>query len=295
MTYQATPAFIRKLNQNTINNLMKITHPNLYDMLYADIKMGEVFPAIRNNEIDFYHGGRLFGFGSSGFDTHYKYIPGINNMNGNDYLSENKLSNYPRSATFIDGYSRIKELCKLYAGKEAVYVSRLYRNFNELFSPQSLTTVIPLDIEICFHSHNRGKGKLDKIDILFYNTVSKSLRFCEVKCFSDSRLYASNTNVPEVVNQMSRYEYQIINRPSEIIDAYKNHVDALNRLFNLQIPMPVKIDNKPIFLLITGFNQQQKTAVVTPMVYNFMSNYNIDCYTIGDTKNCKLKTMWDAI
>ena len=44
------------------------------DYLLPDIKKGEVFPAIRNETITFYHkGGRLFSFDGNGFITNIKF------------------------------------------------------------------------------------------------------------------------------------------------------------------------------------------------------------------------------
>ncbi len=284
--------FIRKFDQKLDSGL----NSPLFDLILYDIQFsGDVFPAIRNNQLDFYHCGKLFSFESSKFITHYKYIPGINDSRGIDYLHENKLAGYLRSVTFKDGYCRIKELCKLYAGEEATQVSKLYKHFRELFKSSSLPDIIPLDIEICFHANEvAGKQKYDRIDMLFYNTKLQTLRFCEVKCFSDSRLYANTPNIPEIVGQMKRYETQINNRSNEIIQAYQRNVDDLNRIFNLKIPHPVRIDDKPIFLLITDFDNPQKKAVVTPMKYD-LTGHGIDCYAIGNISEINLCNMWNRI
>jgi hypothetical protein len=92
--------------------------------LEKDCLSQNVFLAIRNNYIDFYHkGGRLFEFGKNGFKTHTKYASVIDN-NG-DYLTEAELSKCKIIPDFCENYPRIKENCALYSGVEAAGVSTI--------------------------------------------------------------------------------------------------------------------------------------------------------------------------
>jgi len=84
-----------------------------------------VFMAIRNEYLDFYHkGGRLFKFDKNGFQTHIKYAAVIE-KDKDDYLTENQLGKYRLSTDFMKSYNRIKENCANYSGVEAVGVSNL--------------------------------------------------------------------------------------------------------------------------------------------------------------------------
>ncbi len=93
---------------------------------------------------------------------------------------------------------------------------------------------------------------------------------------------------------MRRYKKQIYNRSNEIIQAYQRNIDDLNRIFNLKIPHPVRIDDKPIFLLITNFDNPQKKAVINPMKDD-LTGHGIVCYAIGNISGINLNNMWEGI
>ena len=62
----------RQLNTNTLQDVLK---QSLWlNSLKEDCLNQKVFPALRNDLIDFYHkGGRLFQFYKNDFKTHLKY------------------------------------------------------------------------------------------------------------------------------------------------------------------------------------------------------------------------------
>ncbi|MHC4216229.1 MAG: hypothetical protein ACYSWP_22990 [Planctomycetota bacterium] len=89
--------------------------------LLPDITDGKVFPAIRNNTIDFYHkGGRLFSFDGN-FKTHHKFA---SIFKWKDDIYENDLSNVEVIRNFCDGYKQIKERCALFSKTESKGVSK---------------------------------------------------------------------------------------------------------------------------------------------------------------------------
>jgi len=86
-------AMKRRLKKTIENDLRN--NPLWTEKIEKDCSKNQnVFLAIRNNLIDFYHkGGRLFCFDSSGFKTHLKYASVIF-ASGKDYLTEFELDNY---------------------------------------------------------------------------------------------------------------------------------------------------------------------------------------------------------
>jgi len=108
----------------------------------------DVFFAIRNNEIGFYHkGGRLFGYDKNGFKTHFKYASVMENTDKN-YLTETELSQTKLISKFSENYKRIKENCALYSGDETKGVSEIYHKNSYL---NSNANIVVLDIEVSFN------------------------------------------------------------------------------------------------------------------------------------------------
>lgn len=83
-------AFKRGLSNEIIEQLK--SEP-LFKRMEEDIHSGAVFPAIRNNQIDFYYqGGGLFHYDGNTFKTHIKYtVADYKNINKN-YVSEDELN-----------------------------------------------------------------------------------------------------------------------------------------------------------------------------------------------------------
>ena len=86
----------------------KLKQSELYrNYLLPDCKKGIVFPAIRDNRIDFYFkGGKLFSFDGQ-FKTHIKYASVLTHKN--DYVTEADLGEAEPITDFAAGYKRIKE------------------------------------------------------------------------------------------------------------------------------------------------------------------------------------------
>jgi len=247
----------------------------------------KVFLTIRDNNLDFYHkGGRLFKFDNSGFQTHIKYASVITKKD-DDYLTESALAKYKFASDFNTNYTRIKENCSNYSGDEALGVSQLYHKYSYL----SNSDIVVLDIEVSFQSLSDDK-KQDRIDILLYNKEIRTLRFVEAKHYSNSGIWS--TSIPKVVEQIERYERQLAIKKSEILSAYSNYIEIINRIFNFTIPKPEDIDNK-VTLLIFGFDNDQKMGRLTKLItknsthqYNGIKNYNI-----GNIKKIVIENLWN--
>lgn len=278
--------FIRKLTQRVTEQLKK---EKLFQAkLLPDIREGAVFPAIRNNEIDFYHnGGKIFSFDGK-FHTHIKYAS-IYESN-KDYISEEELSKTRPIKDFTEGYDRIKENCSLYSGVEASGISSLYSKCSYI---KEIFNVMVLDIEVSFKSLKKDK-KQDRIDLLLFNQEEKCLRFYEAKHFSNKEIWSREGTTPKVIKQVRKYERQIRQKQSEIIEQYINCINIVNRLFSLEIKKPKGIDSK-VALLIFGFDRDQLRGRFKTLLKNDSSLHGVNYYAIGDILGTNIKNMWDKL
>ena len=152
--------------------------------LRNDCNSGDVFPAIRQNRVDFYYkGGRLFSWekgDSKGFSTHHKYASVIHGQKRDDCVTDAALENRELRliGSFDEGYERIKENCSLYSGLESSGVAALYHGFS--CAIKKLHDVSVLDIEIAFEN----EGGFDRIDFVTIDRAGK-LRFFEAKHYSN--------------------------------------------------------------------------------------------------------------
>lgn len=251
-----------------------------------------VFLAIRDNRIDFYHkGGKLFSFDKAGFKTHIKYASVIDSENERDnYLTEEKLSTCKLISDFEKCYSRIKENCSNYSGVEAVGVSEIYAH-NTYLSDKN---VVVLDIEVSFESDDENK-KQDRIDILLLNKKTKTLFFVEAKHFSNKEIWSAST--PKVIKQLNRYNGQIRKEKEHILKEYSKYIDIINELFTpLFLPTPIDIEEK-VTLLIFGFDDDQKKGRLQKLIKENSEYKGVKCYCIGNINSQKAdsdleRTIW---
>jgi len=277
MEFKRNFSEIKKLNKETLFS----------KCIRSDCKQQDVFMAIRNGYLDFYHkGGRLFKFDKNGFQTHIKYAAVIE-KDKNDYLTEVQLSKHKLSIDFIKSYSRIKENCANYSGIEAKGVSRLYHKYSYL----SDSNIIVLDIEVSFESDNKNK-KQDRIDILLYDKENKILRFVEAKHYSNKEIISKTK--PDVINQIKKYEKQIKNKKHNIITAYSNYINIINEIFKnetsyLPLPLPNDVEDE-VTLFIFGFDKDQKEGRLTEIEKQLLG---IKYYSVGNVKNVKINSLWN--
>ena len=251
-------SFERKLEKPAIANL---TSSSLWmSHLESDCKNQNIFLAVRNNSIGIYHkGGKLFSFEKNEFKTHIKYASVIDNSEI-AYLTENELSKNKLITDFKNNYSRIKENCGLYSGIEALGVSEVYHKYSYL----SRNNIVVLDIEISFEALEKTNGeKQDRIDILLYDLNTRTLKFVEAKHYSNPEIWSNGT--PKVIGQIKKYETQIKTNKTEIIAAYKNYMEAINSVFDLELPLPEKVEEK-VALLIFGFDNDQKNGRLQKLI-----------------------------
>ncbi|MEN6617251.1 MAG: hypothetical protein ABFD12_11890 [Syntrophorhabdus sp.] len=275
----------------------------LYDLLKNDIVSGNVFPAIRNRYIDFYYkGGRLFEYRQGEFKTHIKYASVLTlpkgkstqaNADGDEnYLTAKDFQNLQYISDFAGGYKRIKENCSLYSGDEAAGVASIYSQYSYANKHKRAgganngrSNVVVLDIEIAF-----DKGK-DRIDVLLYNKAEKTLRFCEAKHYSNKELWSRPSIKPPVVNQLERYKAQITSKKEQILTAYRNYVNCVNTLFDLDLPLPQNVEDD-VVLLIFGYDRDQFKGRFRDLLINDGSLGKVHYYSIGNIAGANIDNIW---
>lgn len=249
-----------------------------------------VFPAVRDESIDFYWGGgKLFSYKyPQGFKTHHKYAS-VMIDNKDDYVLESSLRDgkFRLIKDFCEGYERIKENCELYSGPEALGVSYLYERFSCAKGEDSSGVVI-LDIEASF-AKDDGKEK-DRIDIVSLDMESGTIRFIEAKHYSNSASLRNSQGKPAVLAQLQRYKEQISAKSDDILQAYCNHVQIINSIFSVSITAPKKIDPDPI-LLIFGFDSEQRSYLEKKIAEPIkVDGWRV--YSIGEIKQSELSVVF---
>ena len=262
-------AFLRSLTSESINVLKE--EELFTKKLFEDCQKGEVFPAVRQNRVDFYHkGGKLFAWEKGkGFSTHHKYAS-VLHPEPKDYILESDLrastGKFHLITDFCEGYSRIKENCSLYSGVESAGVSELYHRFSLAAKPRK--DVVVVDIEVAFNKEDESNceidinsGKLGKkgnrIDIVTLERSTRKLRFFEAKHYTNRASLRNEERIPALCEQLSNYDSELRAHDKDIIEAYKNQIFAVNILFDTDIPLPSEIDYTTR-AVIFGFDDEQK-------------------------------------
>jgi len=274
--------------KRNFSEISELTSTNLFsNFLKLDCEKQNVFMSIRNGYLGFYHkGGRLFKFDKNGFQTHIKYAAVIKKDN-KDYLTETELDLYDLSVDFVENYTRIKENCKNYAGIEGIGVSDLYSQHSYL----SKSDIIVLDIEVSFKSNDKDKTQ-DKIDILLFNKKTKTLQFVEAKHYSNGEIKSKPKTKPKVIDQIERYKNQIkdpiVN--TQILKAYKNYINIINKIYNVNLQEPEKIC-KEVSLLIFGFEKKKRKGGLKN-IKDRLKKHEVKIYAKGKMKDIKIEQLW---
>jgi hypothetical protein len=293
-------SFIRKFSQEAIEALKR--EELFTEHLRHDIVVGKprgnqkthsfVFPAVRNERIDFYWGGgKLFSYGqSSGFTTHHKFASVLLGNTEDDYISQASLQNGNMRLikNFCEGYDRIKENCEQYSGLEALGVSSLYERFS-CARKEASSSVVILDIEAHFEEDENTEES--QIDIVALDIKSGMIRFIEAKDYSNHESLRSKSENFAVVDQMKKYAKQIKKNEKEILAAYQNHVKVINAVFATTIPEPTHVDNEPI-LLIFGFDNEQKSYLQEKIEHPLKKDNSLRIYSIGEIKDANLSVVF---
>jgi hypothetical protein len=115
--------FSRHVTSSLIRKM--VTDPLWTGHLKDDCYKKNVFLAFRDGAIDFYYkGGRLFEYRNKGFGTDITYASIIDTGKAG-FIYEENLADMQLIGNFSDGYNKIKNRCKQYAGDEAQQVFSL--------------------------------------------------------------------------------------------------------------------------------------------------------------------------
>ena len=263
--------FTRTFSQKLQKKLELDEHRELWDKLKND---KDVFPAIRKEEMHFYHkGGRLFGFDNRGFRTNVKYtlvLPAGSKSKGDIFKKD--LAEIQTIESFTENYDGMKSLVDRYSKSESNEVSKLYEKWS--YRKWSSGDIVVLDIEASFSADGQEVGEdeedrsQDRIDLVLFDPLGEDasgekpeLLFVEVKLFSNPEIRVKSDRAkpeegPEVVGQINRYRNQLETRKVEILKAYEEYIREVNKLFGLELPQPKEVIPN-VLLLIVGFNEDQ--------------------------------------
>ena len=204
----------------------------LFTMLKADVLKGEVFPAVRQNELHFYYkGGCLYKFARGSFrrDKNFeKFGVGFEDLQP---YEKAKKENEIKFRNAAGGEAERQLLDKLYC---------------HTFNPEKRSKVVVLDIEV-----NLGGQAVRKCDLVLLNTQTDELMFVEGKVFSDGRVLVAMSFTPEVIAQVNTYAAAIAEQRQIILEQYARHVEIVNGLFGTAYRVPKKLV-EPAKLLVYG-------------------------------------------
>jgi hypothetical protein len=261
----------------------KLRNESLFrDRLLPDIKRGEVFPAIRKNEISFYHyKGNLFKYGANGFLTHTKYAFVPKDGDRENYVDQEALLKMERIDNFVSGYEKIKGRCKLYAGVEDMGVDAILRKFSFAATENKdmNSRYYVVDTEVAFS----GDDDKSRIDILFYDNEEGRLLFCEAKDFSNSEVWSKPNSKPKVTGQLARYNKQIKDNEKVILSEFSNCFEIYSELFGVKLNPPKCADHDCVLILF-GFDSDQKNKI-KELLEGDDSLKGYKFYPIGNPKN----------
>lgn len=282
--------FNRNFSDQKINKLKK---EDLFkEKLINDIKKGNVFPAVRDGNIGFYsNGSRLFKYERNKFFTHKKYISLL--ISEDDYLNEENIKNANIRDNFLECYDGIKENSEKYASVEAKGIADLYSDYSYVNNNEG---IVVLDLEATFSNDNDSDSnrQKDRIDILLYSLSDCSLKFVEAKEFSNQELWSKENTKPQVVNQINRYNRQINNRSEEILKEYEEYIEIVNKLFDINLPLPKRV-RPECGLYIFGFGSDQKEGRLKRLIKEDNSLEGIKNYARGNPSDIESKILWDKV
>ncbi|MFA6132789.1 MAG: hypothetical protein WC869_02090 [Phycisphaerae bacterium] len=297
--------FSREVNPSLIADLRESAMFN--EHLWGDITnidwKDRVFPAIRKKRIDFYYsGGKLFSYDQNArFTTHRKYASVFDVTN--NYVSEQDLLTARPIANFCEAYGRIKANCAMYAGVETQGLSNAHKRSSFAACDDD---VVVLDIEVALAGMDDGQdratelqpgGNSNRLDLLLYDKVNRSLRFYEGKHYSNPELWAEPGRRPKVVAQLHRYNEMLRrkDKQQQILVAYTSYVATMNSLFDLALPPPRTVE-ETVVLLVFGYDDRQAPRI-DELLLSDDSLKGFRFRQKGDTRNSKFSAnvLWQKV
>jgi hypothetical protein len=209
---------------------------------------GDVFPAIRKEEVHFYHGGgRLCVYRQGHMHTNSRYL-------GIPHTGKSRDVRIKADWFTPAGYEAIKRKCKSWRSpeRELSVVSELFSVFSIAASELPVGRARLLDIECSFPGAAETDKAQDMVDCLFL-THEGALVFVEVKRADNTEARSSGQSEPAVAGQLRRYQQQLGSEGlrKEITDVYRGVTHTLGRILQRGLPAPATVF-KSVPLLIVG-------------------------------------------
>jgi len=252
----------------------------LFAKLKADTYKGEVFPAVRKNELHFYHGGgclyKLTGYRLArdeknyGKEAHNKDTKGLPTYEKAKKQNEEKFANpddSPKERQLLDGLNK------------------------HTFDPNRQTKVVVLDIEV------RLNGKVDgekKCDMVLLNTETNQIMFVEGKVFSDKRMKCELKKPPEVIEQVNKYTAAIEEQHENIIEQYGKHIRIINDIFRTKYKQPqILLNNAKLLVYGTPEKPNANGRHAIDTINKALGENNV-MWVVGKDEPT-IDEIWDAL
>ena len=226
--------------------IQKLKEDCFFNFLLDDIKKGEVFPALRKNEIHFYYAGqRLCRFKSKEWREVFMEM---------------------KTPQTLQEYTDIKLACKKKGERNILtYMFKLYSPYY----PNANQEVKLLDYEIGFPQlHEFGNCQ---IDLLFLYVPAKTLIFVEAKEADDYRINITTKDGEtaqdlysrlKVKKQIEKYKNNL--QRSEIAGAYRECISVISEIFDINLPYDgLSIYPNPKLFVYGKPTENGKTCLMT--------------------------------
>jgi len=233
----------------------------LYPELVSLIRKGELFPAIREGCMDFYHcGHRALRRTQNTYISNHCFLHGSR--------AEGKKSQDVSVQGKDAHLSSILGRCNGKGKGEGLLLAKTYPFFSFAADSKNKDFPILIDIEARFAPLDKEKTiyESDKIDLVFLFPKTRELLFVEGKRRTDSRI-RSKAGKPEVVGQVHDYRKQLEKRELEILKAYRNASEIMKAVFGFTFPEPTTV-LKQVPILVVGDNNSDKDLLANDRAHD---------------------------
>lgn len=234
MTIDLDQPFLRMFGTDPRPNgyVSRLKGTSAWPKLEMRLRNGEMFAAVRENELHFYAGGgRAVRRTRDAFYTNDWYLNGGREpgQKSRDVRIKEEL---------LSELGKIIQNCrnKRRSDSETVLAAKLYDQYSFMKDGTQMAGPLLVDVEIRFAKEGTGVGPKhsDKIDAAFWLPGNR-LMFVEIKRRHDGRV-RSTVGKPEVLKQVSYYRAQIDARKDEILAAYRDVISVFRELIGTGVP-----------------------------------------------------------
>lgn len=247
---------------------------SLFALLKADVVKGEVFPAVRGNELHFYYkGGCLYKFAGGAFFRDINYELYSNGTDGLSIYEKAKKQNENKYTNISGEVTERRLLDSLYC---------------HTFNTHLRSNVVVLDIEV-----NLGGKFVRKCDLVLLNTQTDEIMFVEGKVYSDDRVRSAVGHIPKVIEQVNIYSAALAEQHQNILAQYGECIRIINKLFGTAYRPPQRLI-QPAKLLVykTGGGKTENVRYTIDIINEKLGSNNVMWVT---DKNPTLAEIWNAL